>query len=373
MRKIWRCLLGGMVVTGGLLLIPILGYASEENGNEVSYDQVATEEEQVKPQEVGVEGMTPIYATDVADGVYEVEVESSSSMFRVEHAELTVQDGEMAAVLTMGGTGYLRLYMGTKEEAAMGEISDYIEFEEDDEGKHTYTIPVEALDLPIDCAAFSKNRERWYDRQILFQAESLPSEAVLVELPDYEALRREAKERRIEALRAEKEETEDKTSDTKEESAPATAKGPAFIEMEDGEYAIEVELSGGSGRSTVNSPAGLIVKDGLAWARITWSSSNYDYMIVGNEKYLNLQEEGYSMFEIPILAFNEPVTVIADTTAMSTPHEVEYALTFYGDRVMSKDETPQAAAQKVVYMVLVIIVVCALVSYWNKKKRNGRR
>ena len=58
---------------------------------------------------------------------------------------------------------------------------------------------------------------------------------------------------------------------------------------------------------------------------------------------------------------------------MSTPHEVEYALTFYGDRVMSKDETPQAAAQKVVYMVLVIIVVCALVSYWNKKKRNGRR
>ena len=166
MRKIWRCLLGGMVVTGGLLLIPILGYASEENGNEVSYDQVATEEEQVKPQEVGVEGMTPIYATDVADGVYEVEVESSSSMFRVEHAELTVQDGEMAAVLTMGGTGYLRLYMGTKEEAAMGEISDYIEFEEDDEGKHTYTIPVEALDLPIDCAAFSKNRERWYDRQI---------------------------------------------------------------------------------------------------------------------------------------------------------------------------------------------------------------
>ena len=94
MRKIWRCLLGGMVVTGGLLLIPILGYASEENGNEVSYDQVATEEEQVKPQEVGVEGMTPIYATDVADGVYEVEVESSSSMFRVEHAELTVQGGD---------------------------------------------------------------------------------------------------------------------------------------------------------------------------------------------------------------------------------------------------------------------------------------
>lgn len=371
MRKVFRCLIGGIVITGGLMLVPISGYASESGGDEISYDQVATEEEQVKPQEVGVEGMEPVYGTDVVDGVYEVQVESSSSMFRVEHAELTVHEGEMSAVLTMGGTGYLRLYMGTKEEAAKGEASDYIEFVEDGEGKHTYTVPVEALDLPIDCAAFSKNRERWYDRQILFQAESLPSEAVLVELPDYEALRREAKERRIEALRAEKEAVEDKEADTTQESA--AAKGPAFIEMEDGEYAIEVELSGGSGRSTVNSPAGLIVKDGLAWARIVWSSSNYDYMIVGNEKYLALQEEGYSTFEIPILAFNEPVTVIADTTAMSTPHEVEYALTFYGDRVMQKDETPQAAAQKVVYMVFVIVAVCAFVSYLNKKKRNGRR
>ena len=230
---------------------------------------------------------------------------------------------------------------------------------------------MEALDIPIDCAAFSRNREKWYDRQILFEAESLPEEAVLVELPDYEALKQEAKERRIEALRAEKE-TSEETNEPggKTESM---VKGPALIEMEDGEYAIEVELSGGSGRSTISSPAGLIVRDGLAWARVQWSSSNYDYMIVGNEKYFPVNEEGYSTFEIPILMFNEPVQVIADTTAMSTPHEVEYALTFYGDRVMSKDETPQAAAQKVVYMVFVIVAVCGLVSFINKKKRNGRR
>ncbi len=96
-------------------------------------------------------------------------------------------------------------------------------------------------------------------------------------------------------------------------------------------------------------------------------------MIVGNQKYLPLQDEGYAVFEIPILIFNEPMTVIADTTAMSTPHEVEYTLTFYGDQVMSKDETPQAAAQKVVYMVFIIVAICVFVSYINKKKRNGRR
>lgn len=146
---------------------------------------------------------------------------------------------------------------------------------------------------------------------------------------------------------------------------------PAFIEMEDGEYAIGVELSGGSGKATVSSPAVLIVKDGLAYAQIEWSSSHYDYMIVGGEKYLPVNTEGNSVFEIPILVFNEEMPVIADTTAMSTPHEVEYTLTFHTDEIMSKNQTPQAAAQRVVYMVIAIVAVCAIVSFVNKKRRNS--
>ena len=214
----------------------VTGRAAEE-GEGISYDQVASEEQQVKAQDVGVEGMYPIYGTDVADGVYEVEVESSSSMFRVEKAKLTVREGEMTAVLTLGGTGYLNLYMGTGAEAAESDRSEYIDYVEDEEGRYTYTVPVEALDQPIDCAAFSRNRERWYDRRILFQAWSLPKDAVLVELPDYDALKQEAKERRIEAMRAEKEEAEQETEEL-------SSAGPALIEMEDGEYAIPVELAG---------------------------------------------------------------------------------------------------------------------------------
>lgn len=148
---------------------------------------------------------------------------------------------------------------------------------------------------------------------------------------------------------------------------------PAFIEMEDGEYAIGVEMSGGSGKATVSSPAVLIVRDGLAYAQIEWSSSHYDYMIVGGEKYLPINTEGYSTFEIPILVFNEEMPVIADTTAMSTPHEVEYTLTFHGDEIMSKNQTPQAAAQRVVYMVIAIIAVCAIVSFVTKKRRNSAK
>lgn len=146
---------------------------------------------------------------------------------------------------------------------------------------------------------------------------------------------------------------------------------PAFIEMEDGEYAIGVELTGGSGRATVSTPARLLVKDGLAYAQIEWSSSHYDYMLVAGEKYLPINTEGNSTFEIPILVFNEEMPVIADTTAMSTPHEVEYSLIFHGDEIMSKDQTPQEAAKRVVYMALAIVAVCMVVSYVNKKRRNS--
>jgi hypothetical protein len=145
----------------------------------------------------------------------------------------------------------------------------------------------------------------------------------------------------------------------------------AFIELDDGEYAIDVSLTGGSGKATVSSPATLIVEDGMASARIEWSSTHYDYMLVNGEKYLPVNEEGNSTFEIPILVFNEEMPVVADTTAMSTPHEVDYTLTFDSDSITSLDDTPQAAAQKVVYMVFVVIAICAAVSYLNKKRRNS--
>lgn len=346
-----------------------------------SYNQVASDEEKITPQEVGVEGMEPIYGTDVEDGTYEVEVESSSSMFPIEKAELTVSEGSMTAVLIMGGTGYLKVFMGTGEEAAASEPSAYIGYVENEDGKHTFTVPVEALDAPISCAAFSKNKEKWYDRSILFKAESLPEDAVLVELPDYEALKKAAKEKRIAAMRAEKEgaQTEaDLEGETKQQAEETDSAGetgqslaePAFIEMDDGEYAIEVELGGGTGRTAVTSPAGLIIKDGLAYARIEWSSTHYDYMLVGGKKYLPINTEGYSTFEIPITVFDEPMPVVADTIAMSTPHEIDYTLTFRLDGIVSKSQTPQEAAKRVVYMVIAIIAVCIIVSFINKKRRN---
>ena len=91
---------------------------------------------------------------------------------------------------------------------------------------------------------------------------------------------------------------------------------------------MNVVLEGGSGRATVDSPAALTVADGKMTATIVWSSPNYDYMIVDGEKYLPTNTEGNSTFVIPVAALGTPLSVTADTVAMSTPHEIEYTLTF---------------------------------------------
>lgn len=251
-------------------------------------DKVADCSEMSPAKDVVSDDMSAVTAEQIEDGVYDVKVDSSSSMFNITECKLAVQDGKMTAVMTMSGKGYLYVYMGTGEEAAKASESDYIPYEEKSTGEHTYTVPVEALDLGIDCAAFSKRKEKWYDRTLVFRSDSLSEEALGKE--------------------------EAKTAET--------------ISLKDGEYSVNVTLEGGSGRANVESPAKLTVKEGKASARLIWSSSNFDYMVVDGKKYLNESEEGNSVFTIPVAGFNYKMSVTADTTAMSTPHEIEYTLDF---------------------------------------------
>ena len=120
------------------------------------------------------------------------------------------------------------------------------------------------------------------------------------------------------------------------------------LEFQDGTYQMEVELLGGSGRASVTSPAKVEIKDGKAVATLEWSSPNYDYMVVDGEKYLPVNTEGNSVFQIPVEAFDQDIAVIADTVAMSTPHEIEYTLNFHsgenGQNAAKTDTTGQEDA-----------------------------
>ena len=103
-----------------------------------------------------------------------------------------------------------------------------------------------------------------------------------------------------------------------------------------------VELKGGSGKASVESPCPVLERSGELLALITWSSSHYDFMIVDGEKILPVNKEGNSQFEISLksaaestgmgqsetLPANCEMQVQADTTAMSTPHLVDYTLSF---------------------------------------------
>ena len=115
----------------------------------------------------------------------------------------------------------------------------------------------------------------------------------------------------------------------------ADAEGSAASEtetgaLEDGTYTMELTFSGGSGKAQILSPASVTVTDGNAAATVQWNSPNYDYMLVDGEKYLPVNTEGDSAFEIPVV-LDEEMTVIGDTVAMSTPHEIEYVITFHSD------------------------------------------
>ena len=99
-----------------------------------------------------------------------VTVDSSSNMFRIVDAQLIVENGSMHCVMTLSGTGYGKLFMGTGEEAAAASEADFIPYVENAEGKYTYDVPVDALDEDTACAAWSIRRERWYDRTLVFES-----------------------------------------------------------------------------------------------------------------------------------------------------------------------------------------------------------
>ena len=128
---------------------------------------------------VPVETEPPVICADqIQDGSYEIEVDSSASMFRIVKCVLNVEGSTMTADMTMSGKGYGFVYMGTGKEAEADSEENYIPFTLDEEEKKIFTVPVEALNMELDCAAWSIKKEKWYDRTLIFESELLPAEAL---------------------------------------------------------------------------------------------------------------------------------------------------------------------------------------------------
>ena len=273
------------------LAVPGVSACAEEKKDPAEikdFSGVADASQMTTVEDVVEEGMTPLYASSLLEGVYPVTVDCSSSMFRIADCLLTVQGGAISARLTMGGKSYGWVYPGTAQEAAAADHADHIPAQFDENGATVFEIPVQGLDMGIPCAAFSLNKELWYDRTLVFRSDSLPLSAF----------------------------------------ADGVLMTPASLQLADGVYSVEVSLTGGSGKARVESPAHLTVSDGVCTAEIVWGSKNYDYMKVEGVQYFPINTEGNSAFEIPVTVFDRPMAVIADTVAMSQPHEISYSLLF---------------------------------------------
>ena len=224
---------------------------------------------------------------ELPDGIYLADFDTDSGMFHVSEAcegkgTLTVKEGKMTIHVSLGSKKIVNLYPGLAQEAEKEDAQlleptvDTVTYSDGlTEEVHGFDIPVPALNEEFDLALIG-TKGKWYDHK------------VSVSNPE---------------------------------------------PLEDGSYTIALTFEGGSGKAEILSPAAIEVSQGAVTAAVQWSSPNYDYMIVDGEKYLPVNTEGNSVFEIPVAAFDVPVTVIGDTVAMSKPYEIEYTLTFHSATV----------------------------------------
>ena len=301
-----------IIIVGGLSACLLLGGCGAGQAADATSAEstAAAQESTVTPTETTeAENISTETAQDKAqlpDGVYTAEFSTDSSMFHVSEAcdgkgTLTVKDGVMTIHISLGSKKILNLYPGLAEDAAkdgavlLEPTTDTVTYSDGmTEEVYGFDVPVPAIGEEFDLALIG-TKGKWYDHKV-------------------------------------------KVSDPVAEDSREAANGSfAMSTLADGSYTIELTMEGGSGRASIQSPAQLAVADGAATAILEWSSPNYDYMLVNGEKYLPVNTEGNSVFEVPVEALDVPLTMIGDTVAMSTPHEVEYTVTFHSDTLQNAE------------------------------------
>lgn len=308
-----KTLMNKIIIVGGLSACLLLGGCGAGQAADATSAEstVAAQESTVTPTEITetAETVSTEIAQDKAqlpDGVYTAEFSTDSSMFHVSEAcdgkgTLTVKDGVMTIHISLGSKKILNLYPGLAEDAAkdgavlLEPTTDTVTYSDGmTEEVYGFDVPVPVIGEEFDLALIG-TKGKWYDHKV-------------------------------------------KVSDPVAEDSREVANGSFDMSaLADGSYTIELTMEGGSGRASIQSPTQITVADGAATATLEWSSPNYDYMLVNGEKYLPVNTEGNSVFEVPVEALDAPLTMIGDTVAMSTPHEVEYTVTFHSETLESAE------------------------------------
>ena len=259
-----------------------------------------------------------IEPTPVPEENIEHTVETDNKMFKIIRSVLTQKDGQYTAQITLSGTGYDILYCGIAEQAANDStnwISYSGEYNYEDEGEaktgYVFNIPVSAVNQPIPVAAHSVKKDEWMDRNVTFTV------AVTEPTPIPDS-------------------GEEPTATPAPSPTPAPTpvilgtpgKVNSSTSLKDGTYTPDkFSWSGGSGRTSI-SCSKVTVKNGEAYAIISFSSDSYAYVKASGSKYYGSVVDGRSTFEIPV-NLNTNNKIVGMTTAMSADHEIEYTIYVY--------------------------------------------
>ena len=307
---------------------------------------------------------TPTPETTVANGIYSMDVTSSSSMFKVVDCILTAKDGKMSAVLTLSGTGYGYLYMGTKEEAASADQSSWIPYQINEEGKYTYTVPVEALDKEIAVAAYSIKKGIWYDRALTFQSETMKK---IADLNSTDSNNKGNSGNTgnngntgntgnngttggsnntgntgtnnsafpggsVSGTNSGKTDGNDGKADNVSKYESDTSGSTSHVDsgttLKDGVYTPDrFTWSGGTGKVQITCNK-VTIQNGQAYATLVFSSDHYQYVKANGNKYYTTKGGGSATAVIPV-ALNQNNKIIGMTDKMSVAHEIEYTIFIY--------------------------------------------
>lgn len=293
------------------------------------------------------EGMTKY--VQVSDGSYKVNVTSSSSMFKVTNCILTSKDGNMTAKITLSGTGYEYLYVGTSAEAALADKSKWIPYVVDENGRYTYTIPVSLLDTGISVAAFSHKNQLWYDRTLTFVSDSMQNLNNNNSTNGNTGNNSNTNQGNNtnqnnnsgngnNSGNTGTNQTPDKESKYEADLNGGTARVNSATTLADGVYTPDkFSWSGGTGKVSISCTK-ITVTGGQAYATIVFSSGSYGYVKANGNTYYPTATGSTSTFVIPV-ELNKNNTIIGMTTKMSTAHEISYSIFIYLSAAAKADGT----------------------------------
>ena len=297
----------------------------------------------------GLKEGTYEYVKDATNQVYTVT--TYPGKFSVTEATLSKTAEGMKAKVTLKGTGYDALYLGSKEDAENDDGKNWIaSCETKGEGEnqqYVFEIPVSALNTSIPIATHGTKSKKWFNHTITFNFNTN-----IVDAGEDQSNSGDNGNNGNNGgsnnngnngnnsgsgnnggntnNSGSNNNSGQNGSDNKYDSNTngSTGRVNTSTKLADGVYSPDGFLwSGGTGKVSITCSQ-IRISGGQAYATIAFSSSHYQYVKANGSTYYPTSQGSSTTFEIPV-ELNKNNKIIGMTTAMSQAHEITYSIFVY--------------------------------------------